>query len=496
MRAEEGRVDIGVKAAYGFGSVAFGAAASGAGLLPLFLNQVLGIPPLIVGTMIMASLALDAVFDLIVGRWSDGVRTRWGRRHPFMYASAIPTAIFFFLLWNPPRAVTAWSLVVFMVVVMMATRLSVSLYEIASNALTPELTADFDERTSLQSWRWFFGLVGGAGASLLLNVVFLGGAHNRAGVLYREGYQHWSVVAAAIILVSILVSALGTHRRIVQSPVPVRRSGRAADQWREIRLTLMNRSLGALMLGGLVGGVAQGTTTALNVYLYTHVWDLTPRQFGWLAPMLAVGSVLAVAIVPRVGRRFGKKRAMIGLFLVSVAMSAGPLFLRLIGVMPPNGSPWILPILALDNIVTAALGVMGFILAGSMTADIVEDAAVRSGARSEGLLYAVRGLVAKFAGGIGAFNAGVLLTLVHFPAHAARGTVDPVIVRHLVLFYLPVTVALNLTAIAALGLYRIDRKTHERNLATLGEAAAVGMEAHIVEAVGAGEAASPTIRPM
>ena len=121
---------------------------------------------------------------------------------------------------------------------------------------------------------------------------------------------------------------------------------------------------------------------------------------------------------------------------------------------------------------------------------------MRSGARSEGLLYAVRGLVAKFAGGIGAFNAGVLLTLVHFPAHAARGTVDPAIVRHLVLFYLPVVVGLNLTAIAALGLYRIDRKTHERNLQTLGDAAAVGMEAHIVEAVGAGEAASPTIRPM
>jgi Na+/melibiose symporter-like transporter len=163
--------------------------------------------------------------------------------------------------------------------------------------------------------------------------------------------------------------------------------------------------------------------------------------------------------------------------------------------MPPNGSPLILPILMLDAALAATLGIVGYILAASMTADIVEDAAVRSGARSEGLLYAVQGLIGKFAGGFGAFTAGLMLTAVHFPTHALRGSVDPAIVRHLIEIYLPASLVLNLIAIASLGLYRIDRATHERNLQTL-RAAALAEEAHVVEAASSGEAPAPSFRPL
>src|SRR5215472_5113334 len=95
------RLPVRTKAAFGFGSVAFGATATAAGLFQFFLNQVLGIPAPTVGFMIMASLALDAIFDLIVGRWSDRLKSRFGRRHPFMYVSALPTAALFILLWRP-----------------------------------------------------------------------------------------------------------------------------------------------------------------------------------------------------------------------------------------------------------------------------------------------------------------------------------------------------------------------------------------------------------
>jgi glycoside/pentoside/hexuronide:cation symporter, GPH family len=242
--------------------------------------------------------------------------------------------------------------------------------------------------------------------------------------------------------------------------------------------------------------VATGLTANLNIYIWTHVWNLTPRQYGLLAPTTALGSVAAVVLAPALGKRFGKKRTMISIFVASAAMSAGPLFLRLIGVMPPNDSPWILPILMLDAALAAMLGVVGYILAASMTADVVEDAAVRSGARSEGLLYAVQGLIGKFAGGIGAFAAGMLIFAVHFPTHALRGSVDPVIVRHLIEIYLPASLVLNLIAIASLGLYRIDRAAHERNLATLRVSAALAEEAQVVEAASSGEGPAPSFRPL
>jgi len=164
--------------------------------------------------------------------------------------------------------------------------------------------------------------------------------------------------------------------------------------------------------------------------------------------------------------------------------------------MPPNGSPWIMPILVADGIVTATVAIVGFILVGSMLADVVEDAAVKSGVRSEGLLYAVNGLLPKFTGGIGAFIAGALLKAVNFPAHAARGSVDPELMRHLVMLYLPLSVFLSATSIAVLGLYRIDRATHERNLVTLADAAAAAVASHGIEGVEAGDAATPNMRPM
>ncbi|HEY1881284.1 MAG TPA: MFS transporter, partial [Caulobacteraceae bacterium] len=223
---------IRVKAAYGFGSVAYGASATAAGLFMLFLNQVVGIPAATAGAMILASLVIDAIFDLVIGRWSDRLKSRLGRRHPFMYAAALPTALFFYLLWHPPRDLPLASLVLVMVAIMMATRISISLYEIASSALTPELTSDFDDRTSLQAWRWLFLLIGLTGSSLLLNEVFLGGA--RSGVLYREGYENWSVAIVGVIVASILLSALGTQKRVLENPAPPAPSGTLREQARQI----------------------------------------------------------------------------------------------------------------------------------------------------------------------------------------------------------------------------------------------------------------------
>lgn len=480
------------KLSYGAGSVAYGVAFAGlsGAILQLYLNQVLGLPALLVGTAIMVSLMVDALLDPLIGQWSDKARSRWGRRHPFMYASALPAAFFFYLLWNAPAGMAPAALMGFTLATMIAVRISISFYEIPSNALTPELTPNYDERTTLQSYRWFFGIVGNAAITLLLYEVFLkASGHNAQGVLYREGYGRWGVVSAALILVSILVSTAGTHNQIRYLPQSAVRTRSFAQAAREIGVTLTNRSLIALMAAGLLGGVGYGISQGLSIYLFTHYWALDPSQFGLLIPLGALGSILAVFLAPGFSRRFGKKPAMIGLFSVSVVTAAGPIFLRLIGLMPPNGSRWIMPILTGDLVVTATVAVVGYILVGSMVADVVEDAAVKSGVRSEGLLYAANGLLPKFTGGVGAFIAGVLLTLVHFPAHALKGSVSPELMRHLVLIYLPTTVLLSVASIAVLSLYRIDRVTHEKNLQSLREAAA------ILEAGGGAEALTVGVAP-
>ena len=481
---------------YGLGSVAYGVAFAGlsGAVLQIYLNQVLGLQPLVVGTAIMVSLIADAIFDPLIGQWSDKTRTRLGRRHPFMYASAIPAAVFFFLLWHAPRSLSPGALIAFTLAMMILVRFSTSLYEIPSNALTPELTPDYDQRTTLQSYRWFFGITGNAGILLVLNEVFLRiTAHNHLGILNREGYAHFGTLAAGLIFASIVVSTAGTHDRIRFLPKAGPKVASLASALREIASTLTNPSLVALMAAGVLGGVGAGITLGLSVYIYSYFWDLGPAQFGILLPLGSLGSVLAVFIAPPLARRFGKKRAMIALFSASVVTAAGPIFLRLVGLMVANDSPWLLPILAVDGAVTATVAIVGYILVGSMMADVVEDAAVKTGVRSEGLLYAANGLLPKFTGGFGAFIAGLLLTIVHFPKHAMRGAVDPRIMRHLVLIYLPLSVVLSILSIAMLGFYRIDRAGHERNLASLRDAAAAGLASHGIEAE-TGETIAPVSR--
>src|SRR5690349_5568342 len=85
---------------YGFGSIAYGMKDFGFGSLLLFYySQVVGLPPLEVGTALFFVLVVDAFADPVIGQFSDNLRTRLGRRHPLMYLSAIPVAISFFFLW-------------------------------------------------------------------------------------------------------------------------------------------------------------------------------------------------------------------------------------------------------------------------------------------------------------------------------------------------------------------------------------------------------------
>jgi Na+/melibiose symporter-like transporter len=150
-----------------------------------------------------------------------------------------------------------------------------------------------------------------------------------------------------------------------------------------------------------------------------------------------------------------------------------PVTLRLLGLMPPNGSPLIPLILAADLFVWGALGLVGAVIISSMIADVVEDSAVTTGVRSEGLLFAANGLIPKITGGVGAVIGNLMLEVVHFPAGALRGVeaVDPAIMRKLALISLPTAAILNLLSVAALAFYRIDKRSHEANLEALRRAA-------------------------
>jgi glycoside/pentoside/hexuronide:cation symporter, GPH family len=457
---------------YGVGSVAFGVHQTTlTSALLLFFNQVVGLPAAWVGAAMMVTLIFDAICDPLIGEWSDHTRSRWGRRHPFMYASAVPAAVAFYFLFSPPLGWSQKHLLIYLALMLVTVRVLLSLYEIPSSALGPELTLDYDQRTSLMSSRFFFGTLGGAGMSVLALQVFLRkDATHPLGLLNRAGYSQTAIAASIAIFLSIMISCVGTHRFIaslVQEP-RIRTTWR--EKLREISGTLTNRSFLALSISGVVGAVSTGIRQGLDFYLSAYFWELTPAQMSYLAIAALFAAFAGVVAAPAISRWFGKKPAMIGVFFASLFASVTPIALRLVGLMPPNGTRALFEIVLAFTFIAATLGLSGFIIATSMMADVVEDAAVSTGQRSEGLLFAANGLIAKCVTGVGTFLSGLILAWVSFPQRATPGQVSPAILYHLGIVYLPIVTIFSAIAIAVLLLYDIDRTRHQKNIAKLESA--------------------------
>jgi Na+/melibiose symporter-like transporter len=461
---------LGIKLFYGFGSVAFGVKDQGFGfLLLLYYNQVLGLPEQLVGLGIMIVLVADAISDPIVGYVSDNLHTRWGRRHPLMYASAIPVAVSYFLLWNPPAGMTQGALFAYMVVVAIVIRTFITFYEVPSASLVPELTSSYDERTSLLSFRYFFGWWGGLTMGLLAFQVFLRpDAEHAAGVLNPDGYRAYGLAASGIMATAILLSTLGTHPYIPylkqpppKKPFDLRRS------LAELRTTLSNRAFLALFGAMVSGSMAAGLTAALNIYFSTFFWELTTNEMSLLVLANFVSAALALGFAPPLSRRLGKKPAAVSLSLSAILLAPTPILLRLIGLFPDNHSPALMPMLLLANTLIVTLLISSNIVTASMVADVVEDSELTTGRRSEGTFAAASSFVQKCVSGIGIFASSLVLGFIGFPRDAKPGEVAPAIIRDLGIAYAPAMVVLYLVAIGFIALYPIDRAKHEENVRLL-----------------------------
>jgi Na+/melibiose symporter-like transporter len=462
---------IWTKLFYGLGSIAFGVKDNGfAFFLLLYYNQVLGLPEQWVGFGIMIALFADAIFDPVVGYLSDHLHSRWGRRHPFMYASALPVAASYYFLWNPPDGLSHGQLFAYFALLSILVRVLIACYEIPSSSLVAELTDNYDDRTSILSYRFFFGWWGGLTVAVLAYSVFLtADAAHPVGVLNRAGYQRYGLVAAVIMAVAIIVSALGTHSYIPylrQPPAGHRPGFRSALT--EFRQTLANRSFLWLFGAGIFGGMGAGITAALTLYFNTYFWELTSRQMSLLATLNFLSAAIAFATTPRISMRLGKRAAAIRSALIVVIFGPAPILLRLLGLFPANGSPWLLPTLAVMNTTLVTLFIMASILVTSMLADVVEDSEVSTGRRSEGVFFAANAFVQKSVSGVGIFSSTLLLTAINFPRDAQPGAVQPEVVHRLGLIYAPTFAGLFLLMLMCVSAYRISRASHEANLQRLG----------------------------
>ena len=186
---------------FGFGAVANGVKnAAFSTYLLLFYNQVLGVPAAIVSGAIALTLLVDAFADPFIGRWSDMTRSRIGRRHPFIFGSALPTAAFFVLSWFPPAGLSDMQMGFWIFALAALTRMSISAFEIPTSAMAAELTDNYSERTGLFGLRYFFGYLGTFGFAAFSLAVFFVAIVATTAALSGHGLTRLTLPERALLL--------------------------------------------------------------------------------------------------------------------------------------------------------------------------------------------------------------------------------------------------------------------------------------------------------
>ena len=438
--------------------------------LLFFYNQILGLNALEAAVAIAVALVIDAAIDPLIGSFSDSLKSRLGRRHGLMYVSALPIGLGLYLVFSPPTGLSENLLLAWLFVTVVITHVSISLFVVPWTALYAEFSDDYDERTTIVTWRYGVGWLG----SIVFffaswTFIFPSTPAFSPGQLNPHAYALFAPVIALVVAGCVLATTLLTQREIPYLLQPVARTppfslGRI---WRDVSSTFSNRDFLLLFFGALVYAGISGATDNLGTFVQTFFWGLAPEQLRWFQ-LSILGAVLAFVTLGPVERAFDKKPVLLGAFALKMIDGIGVTALRLAHLMPPNGSRLLLVILVGNEMVRTFLDVLLGIMFVSMLADTIDQQELATGKRQEGVFAAALAFSGKATAGVGALVGGFLLQqVVHWPARADPHRLDPHLVVRLG-WVAGVLVPLLLVIPLLFGAsYRITRKTHALTRAEL-----------------------------
>ena len=456
------------KVNYSLGStaeaIAFTATSS---FLLIFYNQVRGLPAGHVGTALAAGLIVNALFDPLVGSWSDRTRSRLGRRHPFMFAAIIPAAALFWAVFNPPNWGELGQLVWLAVCNTMLLQ-ALTLYHTPHLALGGEMSDDYLERTSIMGFNTVCLWLGDTIAWVLsFRFFFASSAEFKNGALDPSRWPAFSASFGVAILLLLSYSSWSTRKFIPFLPKPAETTAKfGLTEWfRDAGRALSNRNYVVLLLGMFFLSMMIGVRSGLSLYTLSYFWQLTNDQIGLFVIGSFCGYAFAATVVKRVHARFEKRwTGVVAVMLYAVGPALAPL-LGWLGIISNEtaGIMWIV----------MGLGALGHMAYSLMTttvysalADIADENELKYGIRQEGVLYSTRTFFARIDQALGTALAGWVLAIIAFPAKAIPGEVDPGVLSNLALATILSTIP-GLFAAASYAFLRVTRETHDATRSAL-----------------------------
>ncbi len=448
-----------VKLFYGLGDLSSGLVAAGSGLILFYYSQVLGLSAGWVGTAMFVSLCADAVIDMLAGGLSDSAKTRWGRRHPFLFLSAIPFAAAFYLTFTVPSGLPTWALMTWMVCTTTCWRFAASFFVIPYWALGTELSQDFHERTTIGAYR-IIGQYLGMSLGFGLNMVVFGGGPDKTKGQFEIGNYHIiAIIVAIMVIVAIWGCAFGTRSVIPGLPKAVKKFsflGMLKEMWG----FLGNRPFCIFFSGAFMFCLVHAIYNVASIYMGTYFWGLSTSQI-FLMPTIGIAGVVAgTTIWAAISRRLGKKRSyMLGAAGFCV-LTAIPILLKIGGIFIAHDNPAYFPVIAFLGFLAFASGASGSVIAASMLPDVIEDyAAGRPEKSVAGLITGMLNLNLKVGLAVTNLIIGAMLAFVGLGKKIDIASVDPSVIDRLGISYIGLMALFTVICLAIFSFYPIpDRK--------------------------------------
>jgi GPH family glycoside/pentoside/hexuronide:cation symporter len=383
---EVGKLDLVTKLAFGAGDL--GTAITAMILISYlspFLTDVAGLSPQLAGNTQLVGKVWDAVNDPMVGVLSDKTESKQGRRYPWMIWGAIPFGLFFFLQWIVPNF-DQWGLFWYYTVISILFNTFYTVVNLPYTALTAELTQDYNERTSLNSFRFAFS-IGGSIFAVLLGLVI--------SLLTKDSKLQYLLLGALCAIVSILplyFCVWGTKKRheAISKLHPETDQGVSIPFLEQLKIAFTNVPFLYVVGIYLCSWLGVQLTAGIIPYFVKSLMRLPEVHVSGL--LLAVqGTAMSMLFVwSNISQKVGKKAVYfmgMGLWIIA---QAGLFFVQ-------PGQIVLMYVLA----IIAGFGVStAYLIPWSMLPDVIELDELRTGQRREGIFYSFMVFLQKISLGI------------------------------------------------------------------------------------------------
>ncbi len=424
----------------------------------IFLTDVVGLDPRLASFAALVGVLWDAINDPLVGVLSDRVRSKWGRRRPFLLIFAVPYGIAFLILWWTPP----WqSQVLLMIHMMLAYALSDTLQTLVIvpyHALTPDLTSDYDERTSLASYRMFFNFLASIATAVAAPMIV--DATVKGGGTQQQGYVLVSIIFGVSAIIPYLLIFFSVRERSTDSRVTEEISFKETLQtaWQNIpfryatALNMLNwvtfDLVGVVLPYFLVYWISNGN-------LLTEVPGFGMPIESVVLGLMLITSIIVLPLWTWLAKRLGKRIA----YIIGIAFWA--LLMALIIFIPPMNYTLVIVMSVLIGISVSA----AHVLPDAIFPDVIDWDELRTGNRHEGIYYGAKNFIRKLSTAFAIFLILQVLGWVGYqspPDGVTQFAQSEQVLWAIRILTGPVCVLLLLSVIVVTWIYPLDRQRYQR----------------------------------